>query len=73
LPKGELEAAGGSRLRTWAVAIAGNSIGLLLVYNAIFLCAFWPFFTGIIAAMMAAILQVALIILHRSFPPPRGV
>lgn len=72
LPKGELEAAGGSRLRTWVVAVTGNSIGLLLAYNAIFLCVFWPFFAGIIAAMLAAILQVVLIILHRSFPPQRG-
>lgn len=45
------------------VATLGIGATLLQLYNAAFLGAFWPFFTGIVVQLVAAIFQFARMIL----------
>jgi hypothetical protein len=44
-------------------SILGTAITLLQLYNAAFLGAFWPFFTGIISQLVIAMFQFMRIIL----------
>jgi predicted membrane channel-forming protein YqfA (hemolysin III family) len=44
-------------------AAVGTPVLLLQLYNTVFLVAFWPFFTGIVFQLIAAVFQFARMIL----------
>lgn len=59
----ELRRGGASRFVFYLSGTLGTAVTLLHVYNAAILNAFWPFFTGIVVQLIAAMLQFARIIL----------
>lgn len=59
----ELRRGGASHFVFYLSGTLGTAVTLLQVYNAAILDAFWPFFTGIVVQLIAAMLQFARIIL----------
>ena len=57
VPVEELSTAGWSTLVLGFVGTTQFGIFCLLIYNAFALCAFWPFFAAIVAAILIATLQ----------------
>jgi hypothetical protein len=69
VPSYELDQSDGSRIVFYATAAVGAAANVLLVYNAIALCAFWPFLAAIVVSMLAALLQFVRLILLRPGGP----
>ncbi|HLW73656.1 MAG TPA: hypothetical protein VKT74_01155 [Gammaproteobacteria bacterium] len=69
--KDELERVEASRIIFWSFTSLGMVQGLFLIYNALALGAFWPFFLFIGSALLVAMLQFIRFILARSVPVRR--
>jgi len=65
----QLKRAQASVFTLYLFAVTGTGATLLQLYNVAILNAFWPFFTGIVVQLLAAMFQFARIVL---LPPERN-
>jgi len=65
VPASELSRAERSTAIFYTTAAVGAASIVLLVYNAILLGAFWPFFTAVVVSMLAALLQFVRLVFLR--------
>ncbi|HVC37531.1 MAG TPA: hypothetical protein VNF46_03920 [Gammaproteobacteria bacterium] len=66
ISKRELNRVEASRVFYWTFTVLGFGLGLLQIYNAVVLEAFWPLFTLIVFSLLVAIVQFLRLILTRS-------
>lgn len=60
---GQLEAAGGTKVTSYALFTLLATVGLLQLYNLATLAAFWPFFGAIVAPLLGAMYQFVRLVL----------
>ena len=68
IPGRELRRVEASKSVFWSFFAAGLVLCVLLVYNALVLDAFWPFFAFIVSALLVTLVQFIRFILTRSVP-----
>jgi hypothetical protein len=64
-PTAELRNAGASRAVFHGGAVMGFAICALQIYNLATAAKFWPFLTAIVASLLSATLQFAILVLNR--------
>ncbi len=62
----DLEQVEASKKVYWSFSIIGLILALLLIYNAVILGRFWPFFSFIVLSLLVSIVQFLRLILTRS-------
>lgn len=65
---GQLEAAGGTRITSYALIAILAGVCLLQVFNLATLAAFWPFFGAIVALLLGAMYQFVRLVLSPRRP-----
>jgi hypothetical protein len=65
---GQLEAAGGTKVTSYALVIVLTAVCLLQLFNLTTLAAFWPFFGAIVALLFGAMYQFVRLVLSPRRP-----
>ena len=63
LAPGQLKAAGGGRFTSYTLLALLTAVGLVQLYNAATLAAFWPYFGAIVSLLLGAMYQFVRLIL----------
>lgn len=65
---GQLEAAGGTKLTSYALIVILTAVCLLQLLNVAMLAAFWPFFGAVVAQLLGAMYQFVRLVLSPRRP-----